>query len=145
MTQGRELSTDDELRDAMSRAHTLAVIGMKSPPGPASSVPAYLRTQGYETIPVNPGRPEVDGIETASVVHDVEVPVDMVVIFRQSQFVDDHATEILQMDPLPGVVWMQLGIRNEDAAARLTDAGIDVVQDRCLAIEHPRLIGRKSS
>lgn len=133
------LTTDDELRNAMTSSTRLAVIGMK-PWGPASSVPAYLRRHGYETIPVNPGHDEVDGLECVPRVMDAG-EVDMVVIFRRPEFIDDHATEILLMDPRPRVVWMQLGIRNERAADRLVDAGVDVVQDRCLAIEHPRLLG----
>ena len=138
---GRHLLTDDDLRDAMVRCHTLAVIGMKPAPGPASSVPLYMRRHGYDTYPVNPKHQAVDGLPCVDVVTEVEVPIDMVVIFRRPEFIDAHADEILALDPLPLVVWMQLGIRNERAAKRLMKAGIDVVQSKCLAVEHPRLIG----
>ena len=136
---GRLLNSAEELRAAMTAARTLAVIGLKAS-GPAWSVPAYMRRQGYSTVAVNPNYTQVGDLETVPTVLELGEPIDMVVIFRRAEFIDDHATEILGMDPLPAVVWMQLGIRNDPAAQRLLEAGIDVVQDRCLAIEHPRLM-----
>lgn len=144
MTEALDTIEDEAgLRRVMEEAKTVAVIGMKPRgEGPANSVPRYLETQGYAIIPVNPKYDEIDGAKSHPTVVDIAQPVDMVVIFRRPHFILGHADEILEMDPLPRTVWMQLGIRNDRAARRLIEAGVDVVQDRCLAIEHPRLTTR---
>jgi len=136
--RGRELTDDDDLREAIASAERLAVIGMK-PSGPALDVPRYMEARGYAVVPVNPGYDEVAGHPAADRVDEVEGPVDMVVVFRRSEYVADHVDEILGMSPPPRTVWMQLGIRSPEATRRLTEARIDVVQDRCLQIEYPRL------
>lgn len=139
-----KLSDDAGLARAMRESKVLAVIGMKPPGGgPAWTVPGYMRREGYTTYAVNPEYPaeRFEGLEHYGRVTEIDEPIDMVVLFRNSRFIDAHATEILQMDPLPKFVWMQLGIWNSRATERLSAAGIDVVESRCLAVEHPRLIG----
>ena len=130
------------LKRVLTECSVLAVVGMKGPgEGPAWYVPRYMREQGYVTLPVNPKYDQIDGVKSVASVLELSERVDMVVVFRRPEFIDELATEILQMSPLPRVVWMQLGIRNAAAAERLVAAGIDVVQDRCLYIDHPRLMG----
>lgn len=136
------LETDDELRGLLSASKTIAVVGAKDrPTEDAHRIPLYMQTQGYRIIPVNP---KVDRIldepchETLSTVRE---NVDIVNLFRASEHVPAHVDEILALDPPPRAVWMQLGIHNGEAAKRLRDAGIDVIQDRCIMVDHRRLLG----
>ncbi len=111
-------------------------------------VPDYLAGQGYRVIGVNP---KLDGHElwgraVLGRLADIDEPVDMVDVFRRSELVSDHVGEILAMNPLPKVVWLQLGVRNDAAARELRAAGIEVVQDLCTLAEHKRRgIGKVSS
>lgn len=134
-----ELRTRDEVRRVLERARTIAVLGAHpSEDRPAHYVPAYLRGQGYRILPVNPiyaGR-ELFGEPVVARLDEIRQPVDIVDVFRRSPDVLDHVEEILAMDPLPAVVWLQQGIRNDEATARLVAAGIDVVQDRCTLADH---------
>jgi predicted CoA-binding protein len=141
MTDGRDVSHDDErLREHLEEAERIAVIGMK-PRGAAGSIPAYIRDRGYEIVPVNPTCDEVLGLECVDRVDQIEGEIDVVDVFRRSETIPGHVDEILQMEPRPALVWLQLGIRHDDAATRLTEAGIDVVQDACIKVEHGRLMG----
>lgn len=138
--KGHELVSDDAVREAMRSARTLAVIGMK-PTGAAQFVPEYMERHGYDVIPVNPNYEQLAQKTCIDRVDEIDQPVDMIVVFRRSTYLPDHAAEILKMNPLPKTVWMQLGIRSEIASQLLRDRGIDVVQSRCLKIEHARLLG----
>jgi hypothetical protein len=109
---------------------------------PAFYVPEYLQRAGYEVIPVPVYYPDATSILGQPVyrrVADIPGPVDLVVVFRRSQDVPPHLDDLLAASPK--AVWMQSGIRNEDAARRLAEAGIRVVQDRCAMIDHRRLAG----
>jgi len=136
---------DAYLRDILADTRTIAMIGA-SPKAdrPSNGVLAFLNRAGYETYPVHPGI--AGGTIHGRTVHgrlaDVPVPIDMVDVFRNSDAIPALVDEVLALEPLPKVVWLQLGIRNDDAAARLEAAGIKVVMDRCPAIERPRLLGR---
>lgn len=132
---------DPELREILLQARSIAVVGIKAKPSEdAFRVPQYLQQQGYRIVPVSPklesvlGEPAVTGLDQAP------GPVDLVNLFRASDHIPGHADEILAMSPRPRAVWMQLGIRHEDAAARLRAAGIQVVQDRCIMVDHQRLL-----
>jgi predicted CoA-binding protein len=120
----------------------VAVLGAHtSPEKPAFYVPDYLAGQGYRIVPVNPafaGKREAWGEPFRARLDEIAEPVDIVDVFRRSEAVIDHVDEILAMQPLPRLVWLQSGIRNDDAAARLRAAGIDVVQDRCTLADHRR-------
>jgi predicted CoA-binding protein len=139
MTAPYELDDDDKIAEFLRNASRVAVIGMK-PEGPAQEVPEYLREKDYETVPVNPYYIDVDDIECVDRVNLIEEEVDIVNIFRRSEAIHDHVHEIVMMDPQPKLVWFQLGIRNNDAAQELADEGIPVVQDRCIKVEHGRLL-----
>jgi len=140
---GRILDESDEILDVLRRAKRVAVIGIKPEShaaAPAFYVPRYLQRVGYEVIPVPVYYPEVTEILGEPVyrsLQDVPGPIDLVVLFRRSPDVAQHVDEILAAKP--GAVWMQLGIRNDEAAVQFAEAGIDVVQDRCTMVEHRML------
>jgi len=139
-SQGRLLESERDIHDALRNARRLAVIGIKpeSHGGtPAHYVPAYLKRAGYEVVPVPVYYAEVTEILGETVyrkVADVPGDIDMVVMFRRSQDVAPHVDDIIAKGAK--TVWMQSGIANDEAARRLTEAGIDVVQDRCAMVEH---------
>jgi predicted CoA-binding protein len=126
-------------------AETIAVVGCSATPGKAAhDVPAYLQRQGYEIVPVNPHRDEVLGREAADSLADVSERVDLVDVFRPSEEVSSIVDAVIERIERRGDVqglWLQLGIRDDDAVARARDAGLTVVQDRCLKVEYGRLQG----
>lgn len=135
----REIERIQDVKDVLVRARTIAVLGAHpSATRPASYVPAYLRNVGYRVIPVNPrfAGQELFGERVRGRLDEIGEPVDIVDVFRRSEDVPSHVDEILAMSPRPAVVWLQAGITNDDAAARLIAAGIDVVQDRCTLADH---------
>ena len=130
------------LCDLLARTHRIAVLGIKpeSRAGQAAHyVPKYLRDAGFEVVPVPVYYPEVTEILGQKVYRklvDVPGPVDMVNVFRRPIDLMPHLEDILAKKPAS--VWLQLGIRDDAFAAELTKAGIEVVQDRCLMVEHRR-------
>ena len=133
----------EEARVLLRDARRIAVLGIKTEAQagqPAFYVPEYLQSAGYEIIPVPVYYPDVQTILGQPVfrrVADVPPPLDMVVVFRRSQDVPPHVDDLLAARP--GTVWMQSGIHNADAARRLAEAGIRVVQNRCAMIDHRSL------
>ena len=129
----------DMLRDT----RTIAVLGIKpeSHAGqPAHYVPAYMQRAGYEVIPVPTYFPDVEEMLGQPVFRTLAAigrPIDMVNVFRRPADIPAHLDDILAAKPK--YVWFQLGIRNDEAAQRLAEAGIKVVQDRCLMVEHGRV------
>jgi predicted CoA-binding protein len=129
--------------DVIRQTRTIAVLGMKPDSHadqPAHYVPAHMVAAGYEVIPVPVYYPEVTEILGKKVYRkltEIGRPIDMVNVFRRSKDIDQHVDDILAVKPKS--VWFQLGIRNEDAARRLAEAGIKVVQDRCLMVEEGRM------
>jgi uncharacterized protein len=137
------LESTRELRRVMAESKTIAVLGAHpTPKKPAHFVPHYLHEQGYEIIPVNPTYPDATlwGQTPRSRLADIQAPVDVVEVFRRSEHLPGHLDDILAMDPRPKVVWLQEGIRNDEVAERLRDAGIDVVQDACMMVVHKELM-----
>jgi predicted CoA-binding protein len=133
------------MRDLIRKTQRIAVLGIKTEAQadqPAFYVPKYLVTAGFEVIPVPVYYPEVIEILGKRVYRRVtEIPgnIDLVDVFRRSQDIDGHVEEILAK--MPTAVWFQSGIRNDAAAETLAKAGIKVVQDRCLMVEH-RLVAK---
>ena len=116
----------------------IAVVGLSSNPvRPSHGVAEYLQRVGFRVIPVNPQEREVLGERSYARIEDVPEKIDMVDIFRRSEFVP----EIVESAIRAGVrcVWMQEGVVHEEAAARARDAGLDVVMDRCTLKEHRKL------
>jgi predicted CoA-binding protein len=135
---------DAYLRDILAGTRTIAMVGASPKPArPSHGVLGYLTRSGYETYPVHPGIAgrELFGRRVYPKLADVPVPIDMVDVFRNADAIPALVDEILALPVRPKVVWLQLGIRNDAAAARLEAEGIRVVMDRCPAIERPRLIG----
>ncbi|WP_418283067.1 CoA-binding protein [Halorubrum sp. DTA98] len=136
------VTDDDRLRELLS-VDTIAVIGCSTTPGKAAhDVPAYLQRQGYRVIPVNPFADEVLGEPAYDALADVPDEVDLVDVFRPSEEVSEIASAVRNRHADrgdAGTLWLQLGIRDDDAAAETEAAGIAVVQDRCLKVEHRRL------
>jgi uncharacterized protein len=142
----QENLVDDDagLTRILREAKTIAVLGVKaSPAAPAFYVPAYLHARGYAIRPVNPtiAGDELFGARVVATLADLADPVDVIEVFRRPEYLTGHAREILALPWRPAVVWFQLGIRHDGAAAELARAGIRVVQDRCMMPEHARLIG----
>jgi uncharacterized protein len=134
----------EQIRELLKATKTIAVLGIKPESHsnqPAFYVPKYMADRGYDIIPVPVYYPEVTEILGKSVyrnLNDVPGEIDLVNIFRRSADVAKHTAEILSKKPK--AVWLQLGIRNDDVARELADAGIKVVQDLCLMVEHRYLL-----
>lgn len=138
-----ERATPDEIRAILRQAKTIAVLGASSKSRRAGHyVPRYLHDAGYDVIPVNPeiSGETLFGRDAVSQLSEIEVPVDVLDVFRRASHLPGHLDDILAMDPLPKVVWLQQGIRHDEVAAALIEAGIDVVQDRCMLADHQRLL-----
>ncbi len=133
---------DAGLGDLLKRTTTIALIGA-SPKEvrPSHIVMAYLQKAGYRVVPVNPGQEgrEILGERVYARLTDLPMAVDMVDIFRRAEFVPELVQQAIDIKAKS--VWMQLGIRHEEAARTAAEAGLDVVMDRCTKIEHERLIG----
>ena len=137
---GRILESATDIEAVLRDAKRVAILGIKPEShraAPAFYVPNYLKRVGYEVIPVPVYYPEVTEILGERVYRSVaEVPgeIDLVVVFRRGVDIPPHVDDIIAANPK--AVWFQAGIRNDAAAQRLADAGIDVVQDRCTMVEH---------
>lgn len=133
---------DASLAALLRSARTIAVVGIKDrEQEDAFRIPQYLQRAGYSILPVNPKLASVLGEPCRANLAQVDRPIDIVNLFRASEHVPAHVDEILALDPRPKAVWMQLGIHHGPSAQRLRDAGIEVVQDRCIMVDHRRLIG----
>ena len=143
----RENLIDDPagIRDLIARTRRIAVLGMRTENysyKPAFYVPSYMASAGFEVIPVpvhHPDATTILGQKTYRSLAEIPGEVDLVNVFRRAEDIPAHLEDILAKRP--GAVWLQSGIRNEPVAERLAKAGIKVVQDRCLMVEH-RYAGR---
>ncbi len=137
-----DMRGDASLAELLRSARTVAVVGIKDrEQEDAFRIPQYLQRAGYAIVPVNPKLASVLGEPCHASLAQVDRPVDIVNLFRASEHVPAHVDEILALEPRPKAVWMQLGIHHGPSAQRLRDAGIEVVQDRCIMVDHRRLIG----
>jgi predicted CoA-binding protein len=132
------VTDDDELRTLLDH-ETVAVVGCSSTPGKdAHEIPQYLREHGYSVIPVNPHAEEIFDRPAYDSLAAVEEDIDIVDVFRPSDEVGDIVDTVLDREDSP-VVWTQLGIRDSEATERAEAAGRQVVEDRCMKVEHQRL------
>jgi predicted CoA-binding protein len=133
---------DSYIRGILNTVKTIAIVGV-SPKDvrPSYFVFKYLKERGYRTIPVNPGQAgkALLGERVYARLGDVPEPVDMIDIFRASQYALPVVQEALMMNPRPRVIWMQLTVRNDEAAKLAEEAGLKVVMNRCPKIEYGRL------
>jgi uncharacterized protein len=137
------ITTSGEIKSLLSNIKRVAVLGIRSEKfanRPAFYVPQYLASAGLEVIPVPVYELDVPQILDQKVYHklsDIPGDVDLVDVFRRSEDINRHVEDILAKKPK--AVWFQSGIRNDQVAEELAKAGIKVVQDRCLMVEHRRV------
>lgn len=130
--------TDDQLADIYRSTGTIAVVGASADDSkPAHRIPAYLQSQGFRIIPVNPGSDEVLGEQAVDSLTDITEPVDVVDVFRPSEETPDLAREAVAIGAR--VLWLQTGIESDEAADIARDGGLAVVMDTCMGATYRRL------
>jgi predicted CoA-binding protein len=145
--RGSEHLSQDEIKEILTTYRTVAVVGLSREPDKASyRVSAYLKAHGFRIIPVNPSADEILGEKSYKSLLDIppeiQKTIEVVDIFRPSKDVPvivEQAIKLKAMHGKPHVVWMQLGIVNEQAAETAKKAGLTVVMNKCMMIEHSRL------
>ena len=133
---------DTFIRGILNTVKAIAMVGISSKDNrPSYFAFKYLLERGYRMVPVNPGQAGKDilGQKVYAKLSEIPEPVDMVDVFRASQHAPAVVDEALTMTPRPAVIWMQLGVRNDEAAAKAEAAGMKVVMNRCPKIEYGRL------
>ena len=138
---------DQVLTQVLAETHTIAMIGASAnPEKPSYRVMRYLQSAGYRVIPVNPMIEEekVNGETVYGSLADIDIPYDLVDVFRRTDAIPEVMDDILAEAEDHGIrfVWLQLGIRDEKSAAKAREAGLIVVMDRCMKIEHARLAAK---
>jgi uncharacterized protein len=125
----------------VNTARTIAIVGLSANPlRPSHFVGFYLLRHGYRVIPVNPREREVLGQRSVERLDQIDAPVDVVDVFREPSVVPQIAADAVAIGAK--ALWLQFGVINEAGAERAAAAGLDVVMDRCLKIEHARYVGR---
>lgn len=128
------------LRRILAEYKTIAVVGLSDKwHRPSNFAAKYLKDHGYKIIPVNPGQKEILGEKCYPSLLDIPEKVDVVDIFRKPEDVPPIVEDAIKIGAK--VIWMQIGVINEEAAKRARDAGLEVVMNRCMKIEHARLFG----
>ena len=134
---------EKKLATLLEEVKVIAVIGAVDKPGrPVDRVCRYMMDAGYKIIPVHPKRENVWGLETYQSVKDIPFPVDVVNLFRASQFCADHAREVLELETMPKCFWMQQDIFSPEARELLSGKDITVIEDRCIMVDHKNLAGK---
>lgn len=134
------VESDAGLREILG-LDPVAVVGCSRSPGkPSHDVPKYLDDRGYEVIPINPYAEEVLGRPAYDSLTDVETDVDIVCVFRPSDELEAVVDDVLEREDVR-VVWTQFGITDEAALERAKTSGRTVVEDRCMKVEHRKLLG----
>jgi len=134
--------SDTYIRGILNTVKTIAMVGVSANTSrPSYFAFKYLMERGYRMIPINPGLvgQELLGQKVYGRLADIQLPVDMVDIFRAARYAPDIVREALALKPRPQVIWMQLGIRNDEAAELAEGNGLKVVMNRCPKIEYGRL------
>jgi len=137
---GRALqASDQQIKDLLSQAHTIAVVGLSSSRVRASyGVSQYMQSAGYRIIPVNPKEQQVLGEKAYARLEDVPEKIDLVNVFRRSEFVPEIVDAAIRVGAR--AIWMQEDVADEAAAQRAREAGLFVVMDSCILKEHRRLL-----
>ena len=134
------ISEAEQITELLQKSKTIAVVGLTDgPPRPSYGVSSYMQSQGYRIIPVNPNITESLGEKAYASLLDVPEKIDIVNIFRRSEFVPEVVEQAIQLK-LPAI-WMQEGVVHEASAEKAREAGIFVVMDRCILKEHRRYLG----
>jgi predicted CoA-binding protein len=135
--------TDQELRQLLKDAKVIAVVGLSANPDrPSNQVAWYLHHEGYRLFGVNPKckEPEVFGVPVVASLDQVPEPIDIVDVFRRSEHTPEVARQAVAVGA--GALWLQMGITNPEARAIAEAAGLRYVENRCLKVDHARLLGR---
>ena len=139
MSPSLTVEEDPDLLEILRNARTIAVVGASADASRDSNMIAqFLIKQGYDVIPVNPKYTEVLGRKCFPTVASIGKQIDIVDVFRRSEFLGETAQDAV--DAKAQVLWMQLGIENEEAGRVAADAGLRVVMNRCIMVEHRRLL-----
>ena len=121
-------------------ARTVAVVGLSPDPArPSHGVARYLRSAGLRVVPVNPALTEWEGLPAYATLADVPEEIDIVDVFRRPEHAPDIAIQAVAVGA--GALWLQLGVLSDQAARTAAEGGLDVVVDRCLAVEHREVVG----
>ena len=129
------MTRNDEIRDLLTKARNIAVVGLSSDPlRPSFGVSQYMQRKGYRIIPVNPNEQAVLGEKSYASLAEVPEKIDLVDVFRRPEFVPEIVDEVIRLK-IPAV-WLQEGVVHQAAAKKARDAGIFVVMDRCIFKEH---------
>ncbi|MBE3554756.1 MAG: CoA-binding protein [Thermicanus sp.] len=134
--------SDAEIKEILQETRRIAIVGLSNKPDRDSyKVAKYLQEAGFTIIPINPVVDEVLGIKAVPSLLQLTEPVDLIDVFRRSE----ETVSIAEQSVKTGakVLWLQLGIKNEEAERIAREAGMKVVMDRCIKIEHERLLGKK--
>lgn len=135
---------DNALRTLFERVHSIAIVGAKDVPGqPVDRVGRYLIREGFEVLPIHPKRTSVWGLVAYKSLLALPKAVDMVMLFRAGNLCPVHAGEVLRVAVRPACFWMQEGICSEESRAVLEPAGVIVVEDACVMVEHASLFGKQ--
>jgi len=127
------------ISDIIKNSKVIAVVGLSDKPDrPSFSVASYLKNKGYKIIPVNPTKTEILGVTSYPDLTSIPEPIDIVDVFRRSDTVDPIVNEAIKIKAKS--IWFQLGVVNIEAARKAADAGLKVVMDRCLLVEHRNLL-----
>lgn len=131
---------DEAIAKLLREVKVIAVVGLSPKEDrPSNSVARYLKSKGYKIVPVNPGHEEILGEKSYRSLLEIPFPVDIVNVFRRSEEVLSVVQEAIKIKPK--CIWLQLGIVNDEAKRLSEENGIFFVQDKCLRIEHARLVG----
>lgn len=132
---------DEDIKQILVESKVIAIAGCSATPHKAAhEIPRIMQSLGYKIIPVNPNAEEILGEKCYKHILDVKEKVDIVQIFRPSSEIMVIVQDILKMNPLPKTIWTQLGIIDEKAALLAEKEGVKVVMDKCLMVEHGRLL-----
>lgn len=130
---------DQKIKELLKKSRTIAVVGLSPDPDkPSFEVASYLKEHGYKIIPVRPNTEEVLGEKAYGSLAEIPGSIDIVDVFRKSEFIPEIVDEAIRIKAK--AVWMQLGLRHEEAAKKAEQAGLTVIQDRCMLVEHRRLL-----
>ncbi|HEV2250378.1 MAG TPA: CoA-binding protein [Candidatus Limnocylindria bacterium] len=141
MTEPTTYQDPKTILSTLNSARTIAIVGLsKDPLRPSSFIGYYLKRHGYRIVPVNPREPEILGEQSYASLRDIPFPVDVVDVFRRPDAVPDIARDAVAIGAK--ALWLQFGVISPEGARIAADAGLAVVMDRCMKVEHARHLGR---
>lgn len=133
------INDNERLRKMLESAEVIAVVGHSDKPHRTSyRIAQYLRDAGYRVYPVNPTVDQIDGEKSYASLADVPEPIDIVDVFRRSEYLEGVVDDAVEVGAK--AVWAQQGVADEAAAQKAEEAGLDIVMDRCIKVDHARLL-----